>query len=151
MVTYPFFDEAFDEDFKGVNEWKNEFSQMTHQEFDNFFEYVFIKRLGKIITDTPEKAGSIYMLMRLPMMVALCSKQLEAAHFCGGVSQDWRELTDRVAQNWFSVLMSILGHTKQGLIAKSAWDADCTYVARFGYKSGSVFEMLAPHSVFSDM
>lgn len=49
MTTYPSLDEAFDAVWKTASEWEEDFSNMTLEEFHEFFEYAFCNRLTAAI------------------------------------------------------------------------------------------------------
>ena len=89
MVTYSSLDDEFGE-IKGRTERCDGFGRMTYEEFNEFFGYVFVNRLSAIL-ENRESVSPAYLLLRLPMMAALCSKVFEVAHFCDGVPEDWRE------------------------------------------------------------
>ncbi len=79
------------------------------------------------------------------MLLALCSKVLEAEHFCDGAMQEWRDSAHHIADVWFDFIISMFGQTEQGKAAQAAWAAQKDYCERFGYRSGPVYEVLAPH------
>lgn len=145
MTTYPSLDESCDAIWKTAGEWQKDFSNMTFEEFHEFFEHAFHNRLASAIENG---VGRKYVLFRLSMLASLCQKMLESAHFLDGVTQEFRKATEDIANQHFDLLISLCDE-KNNTAIKRAWKATEDYCARFGYKSGAVFEVLAPHRVFS--
>jgi hypothetical protein len=146
MTTFPSFEDAFDEVWKTAEKWQEDFSNMTFEEFHDFFEYVYCNRLTYEMESG--KLERTHLYSRLPMLISLCSKLLESGHFLDGMSQDWRNSTETIAITYFNLLMSLCD-TEHGTAVKKAWDIQKDHCDRFGYKSGVIFEVLAPHRVFS--
>ena len=145
MVTYPSFETAFDSISKTAEEWDEEFSNMTLEEFHEFFEYAFCERLTAAVESGVNRK---YVTSRLRMLGKLCEKFLESAHFLDGVTQEFRDQTEEMADGYFEILISLCDEYNK-IIIKEIWEKSKNYCDRFGYKSGVVFEVLAPHRVFS--
>jgi hypothetical protein len=82
-------------------------------------------------------------------LMALARKLLEDAHFTDGLSKGERETWAEFADAMIANLMEKASQSDRELL-QVAWAGEKDYAARFGYLSGAIYEVLAPHQVFSD-
>jgi len=71
------------------------------------------------------------------------------SRFASKFNDPGRISAEKIAQARINFLVSMFGMTKRGSCIKAAWETHKNNRARFSYKSGVVFDLMAPHRVFS--
>jgi hypothetical protein len=82
-------------------------------------------------------------------LMGLARKLHEDAHFTDGLSKGERETWAEFADVMIAGVMEKVSQSEREML-QVAWAATQDYAARFGYLSGAIYEVLAPHQVFRD-
>jgi hypothetical protein len=145
------YEELF-ERMQSHDDWMTDFALMTKKEFGDFFTWVFEIKLEEVL-NFDERRASTTVVIKITLLSALCLKMLEVGHFADGVSEEWRKATIGGAEVWITFLLSTLSEQRPDIHEQlsSAWQSSLDMCERFGYRSGTVFEVLAPHKVFADL
>jgi hypothetical protein len=116
-----------------VLEWGEYFSTLTRAEFHTLLRSVLECRKG----------------LSIQLCAALAKKLYEDAQFSDGLDEKDRQAYSDLAGE-------IMGHAgkqaddKMRADLTRAWAATKDYAERFGYRSGAIYEALAPHQIFAE-
>lgn len=115
----------------GADELNQYFTKISYEEF-------------RIVLDAVLGTGGI----KLNLVLALARKLHEHAHFSAGLSDRDRTVFIAEADEIMDFAFSMADEEVRPRIS-AAWDSSKDYCARFGFSSGVIYEVLAPHTVFS--
>lgn len=114
----------------GPNEWYDFFSGLTLEAFN----------AGTEVLLSPGEVPHPYLL------VGLARKLLDHGHFSEGLEVVEREALAAKAEE--VIAMALAGAPRQAAQIAAAWEVSKERCHRFGYTSGSVWEVSRPHRVF---
>lgn len=119
------------------------FLNMTHSEYLDFKEYCF-KQLDLA---AEAKDGAEFRRVK-GLIMAFASKNLEAAHFMDGLTDEQRASSLQAATAYYELAKGFYPAETVPAV-EAAWAASLDRANRFGWPS-VVFDVLAPHHVFKD-
>ena len=123
---------------RSMDEWLSFFEDLTVNEFLDFY--------GAVISFDPK--GSVRS-MPMTFLISLARKLLEFGHFYYGLTDAQREWA---ISNATTVYEGVLASFSEGqairVTLETGWAAEIDYCNRFGYRSGAIYKILAPHQMF---
>ena len=121
-----------------MEEWLSFFEDLTVNELLDLYDAVISFALKGSVRSMP-----------LTLLVSLARKLLEFGHFYYGLTDAQREWA---ISNATTVYEGVLASFSEGqairVTLETGWAALIDRCNRFGYRSGAIYEALAPHKMF---
>jgi hypothetical protein len=126
-----------------IDEWLDYFSTLTLGEFNTL--------CNGVVDRLPDAFREFEFQWVASLGYSLASKMLDFGHFQPGLSEERRAKAIDAAVALSRLIISLLEDfpEKQTALVK-AWEIDNERCNLFGYRSGAVYEVLAPHQIFRE-
>jgi hypothetical protein len=125
---------------------------MTFDEFFEFFQFVFEEKILRENGDGGIGLLTQVILWRRSLLTALCSKMNEIGNFSDSLNDQQRHcIIEFYAKKYMYLILALTIGSEIGTNISKAWDAQNETNEKFGYKSGSIFEITKPHRVLRDL
>jgi hypothetical protein len=137
------------EDFHDNQEWLSQlFGTMARQEFHDFIDFCLERLNHDYETKSGPESFAEYRRVK-GLLFAIARKELELSDFGDGLTIEQRLSTKAAATSYHELAKGFYAPHQQDAV-DAAWQASLDRGEKFGYRSGPVFEILAPHHVFRD-
>jgi len=123
---------------RSMDEWLSFFEDLTVDEFLDLYDAVISFAVKGSVRSMP-----------MTFLVSLAWKLLEFGHFYYGLTDAQRELAISKATSVYECVLASFseGHHVR-VTLETGWAGSIDHCNRFGYRSGAIYEALAPHKMF---